>query len=111
MQTVDVQEVGVSKRQMLFLQRWSMRSTRTGQGGGAAGRKLYLKTREVLKSAKGRMRARGKMWDISPSRDGLCEGRAHRGGRTTTQTINEVTVHIASDSVVYNILYNIIRKA
>lgn len=103
MQTVDVQEVGVSKRQMLFLQRWSMRSTRTGQGGGAAGRKLYLKTRDVLKSAKGRMRARGKMWDISPSGDSLCEGRAHRGGRNTTQTINEVTVHTASDSVVYYI--------
>lgn len=47
-ETVDVQEVGLSTVQKLFLQRWSMRSSRTGQGGGAAGRKLYMKTRETL---------------------------------------------------------------
>ncbi|CAG04766.1 unnamed protein product [Tetraodon nigroviridis] len=47
-ETVDVQEVGLSAAQQLFLQRWSTRSSRTGQGGGAAGRKLCLKTREKV---------------------------------------------------------------
>ncbi|XP_061644679.1 uncharacterized protein LOC133485264 isoform X1 [Phyllopteryx taeniolatus] len=49
MQTVDVQEVGVSRQHKSFLQRCGMPTTmRTGQGGGATGRKLYLKTRHIL---------------------------------------------------------------
>lgn len=47
-ETVDVQEVGLSAAQQSFLQRWSTRSSRTGQGGGAAGRKLCLKSRESV---------------------------------------------------------------
>lgn len=98
-QTVDVQEVGVSKLQKLFLQRWGMRVSRTGQGGGAAGRKLYLKTREFLKPAKScqRRRVRCKMWEFSQSRDVLpySEGGAgntqHRP-RNATQPFNQVRV-------------------
>lgn len=52
-ETVDVQEVGLSTVHKVFLQRWSTRSSRTGQGGGAAGRKLYLKTREQLPKKRG----------------------------------------------------------
>lgn len=96
-QTVDVQEVGVSKLQKLFLQRWSTRPSRTGQGGGAAGRKLYLKTREALKSARSsqRGRAQSKMWMFSPSRDvpPYREGGAgntQRARRQTTQQCNQV---------------------
>lgn len=96
-QTVDVQEVGVSKLQKLFLQRWSTRPSRTGQGGGAAGRKLYLKTREALKSARSsqRGRAQSKMWMFSPSRDvpPYREGGAgntQRARRQTTQQYNQV---------------------
>lgn len=92
-QTVDVQEVGVSKLQKLFLQRWSTRLSRTGQGGGAAGRRLYLKTREALKSARGsqRGRAQSKMWKFSPSRDvppyreGGAGNMQHARRRTTQQ--------------------------
>lgn len=71
-QTVDVQDVGVSKLHKFVLQRWSSRLSRTGQGGGATGRSLCLKSREVLKSA-GRSQSRGapfKMWTFCPSRDG-----------------------------------------
>ncbi len=98
-QTVDVQEVGVSKLQKLFLQRWGMRVPRTGQGGGAAGRKLCLKTRELLKSAKSsqRRRGRGKKWEFSPSRDVLPHseggaGHTQLGRRNTTQKFNQVRV-------------------
>lgn len=52
-ETVGVQEVGLSTVQKMFLQRWSTRSSRTGQGGGAAGRKLYMKTREQLPKRRG----------------------------------------------------------
>ncbi|XP_068443947.1 uncharacterized protein [Clinocottus analis] len=74
-QTVDVQEVVVSKLQKLLLQRWG--PTRAGQGGGAVGRKLYLKTRELLKSTKsvhGR-KGQGKMWALSQSGDVLPRGK------------------------------------
>ncbi|XP_032383140.1 uncharacterized protein LOC116696354 isoform X2 [Etheostoma spectabile] len=90
-QTVDVQEVGVSRLQKLFLQRWGLRASMTGQGGGAAGRKLYLKTRELLKPAKGRTR-RSKMWefsqsgDVPPYREG---GGNTQRGRSTTQQFNK----------------------
>lgn len=71
-QTVDVQDVRVSKLQKLFLQRWGTRLSRTGQGGGAAGRALFLKPREVLKSARSsqRWKAQGKMWTFNPSTGG-----------------------------------------
>ncbi|XP_018535444.1 uncharacterized protein LOC108885544 [Lates calcarifer] len=96
-QTVDVQDVGVSRLQKVFLQRWGMRTSRTGQGGGAAGRKLYLKTRELLTPAKSqRVRRRGKVWEISQSGDLLLHnegggggggggGNTQRGRRSTTQ--------------------------
>lgn len=93
-QTVDVQDVGVSKLQKVFLQRWSTRLARTGQGGGAAGRSLCLKSREVLKSARG-SRSRGapfKMWTSCPSRDGppykekVSGGTVHSRKRTKKPT-------------------------
>lgn len=70
-ETVEVQDVGVSKLQKSFLQRWRTKLSRTGQGGGAAGRSLCLKSREVLKSAR-RSQSRGaplKMWTFCPSKD------------------------------------------
>ncbi|XP_056294673.1 uncharacterized protein LOC130209198 isoform X2 [Pseudoliparis swirei] len=82
-QTVDLQDVGVSKLQTFFLQRWG--PSRTGQGGGSVGRKLYLKTRELLKSTKSgqRRRRRGKVWEFSQSGDVLpdCKGGGGGGGR------------------------------
>ncbi|XP_044061778.1 uncharacterized protein LOC122880569 [Siniperca chuatsi] len=95
MQTVDVQEVGVSRLQKLFLQRWGMRASRPGQGGGAVGRKLHLKTRELLKPAKShRRRGRGKVWEFSQSGDLLPYsegggGNTQRGRRNTTQQFNQ----------------------
>ncbi|XP_034739271.1 uncharacterized protein LOC117951606 [Etheostoma cragini] len=90
-QTVDVQEVGVSRLQKLFLQRWGLRASMTGQGGGAAGRKLHLKTRELLKPAKGRKR-RSKGWEFSQSGD-VPPYRERGGntqrGRSTTQPCNQ----------------------
>lgn len=89
-QTVDVQEVGVSRLQKLFLQRWGMRASRTGQGGGAAGRKLYLKTRDLLK----RRRGRGKVWEWSQDGD-VKEGgggNTQRGRRNTKQQVMQVRV-------------------
>lgn len=97
-QTVDVQDVGVGKLQKLFLQRSGLRATRTGQGGGAAGRKLFLKTRELLKPAKSRRRGRGKGWDFSESGDllpfSVGGGNTQRGRRSTTQQLNQVRVFI-----------------
>lgn len=99
-QTVDVQEVGVSGLHKLFLQRWGMRASRTGQGGGAAGRKLHLKTRELLNPARSCQRRRGRreVWGFSLSGDvQLCEGGAHhkqRGRRNMTQQFNKVRVLI-----------------
>lgn len=67
-QKVGVQEVGLGKLQKQFLHRWG---TRTGQGGGAVGRKLFLKDRDVpLPARRGlRARGRGKVTDVSQSRD------------------------------------------
>ncbi|TNN77680.1 BTB/POZ domain-containing protein 18 [Liparis tanakae] len=103
-QTVDLQDVGVSKLQKFFLQRWG--PSRTGQGGGAVGRKLYLKTRELLKSTKSgqRTRRRGKVWEFSQSGDALpdCKGGGGGGGggrgnaqpkRNAEQQLNLVRVH------------------
>lgn len=75
-ETVDVQEVGLSAVQKVFLQRWSTRSSRTGQGGGAAGRKLCLKTREKLPKRRGR--GPEKMEKVSFNK---CEPPANEGGR------------------------------
>lgn len=99
-QMVDVQDVGVSKLQKLFLQRGGVRVSRPGQGGGAVGRKLYLKTRELLKPAKScqRRRRRCKEWEFSQSGDVLCftEGgggeNKQSGGRNTEQQCNQVSV-------------------
>ncbi|XP_074504892.1 uncharacterized protein LOC141775433 isoform X1 [Sebastes fasciatus] len=90
-QTVDVQDVGVSRLQKLFLQRWG--SSRTGQGGGAVGRKLYLNTRELLKSAK-RRKGRGKAWELSQRGDAppYSEGGGgskQRGRKSTVQQCNQ----------------------
>lgn len=66
--TLDVQDVGLSAVQKAFLQRWSTRSSRAGQGGGAVGRKLYLKTREVPIFTKGRKKGREKVIKSSPNK-------------------------------------------
>lgn len=93
-QTVDVQEVGVSKLQKMFLQRRGTRASRPGQGGGAVGRKLYLKTRELLKTAKScqRRRGRGKVWEFNQSGDVIEGGESYtqRGRRSTPQQFNQV---------------------
>ncbi|CAJ1058643.1 uncharacterized protein LOC117817857 isoform X1 [Xyrichtys novacula] len=69
-QTVDVQTVGVGKIQKMFLQRWGVRTPRTGQGGGAVGRMLCLKTREILKTTKScTRRRRAQKWDFGQSGD------------------------------------------
>ncbi|XP_042275567.1 uncharacterized protein LOC121902364 isoform X3 [Thunnus maccoyii] len=94
-QTVDVQDVGVSRLQKLFLQRWGMQACRTSQGGGAVGRKLYLKTRELLKKSCQRRRGRGKAWDFIQSGELLPYseigggGKTRRGRRTTTQELKQ----------------------
>lgn len=91
-QTVDVQEVGVSRLQKLFLQRWGVRAPRTGQGGGAAGRRLYLKTRELLSCQ--RRRGRGKVWEFSQSGEvwEAGAGNTQRGRRNTKQQFKQVRV-------------------
>ncbi|XP_041845769.1 uncharacterized protein LOC121642842 isoform X2 [Melanotaenia boesemani] len=68
-QMMDVQKVRVGKLQKLFLHRWGMRIPRTGQGGGTVGRKLYVKSREVEKTASHSQRSRSKMWVVSQSGD------------------------------------------
>lgn len=77
-ETVDVQEVGLSTVQKLFLQRWSTTSSRTGQGGGAAGRKLCLKTREQL--PKRRSRGPEKIRKVSLIKDNAPLNEGGRGG-------------------------------
>ncbi|XP_055080735.1 uncharacterized protein LOC129456578 [Periophthalmus magnuspinnatus] len=59
-QTVDVQDVGVSKLSKMYLQRWGMYVNRTGQGGGAVGRKLYVKSREFVRSRRSTLRQKGR---------------------------------------------------
>ncbi|KAL7394910.1 hypothetical protein ABVT39_006831 [Epinephelus coioides] len=91
-QMVDVQEVGVSRLQKMFLHRWGLRASKTGQGGGAAGRKLYLKTRELLKTNKKR-RGRSSVWESSQSGDmppysGTGGGNTQRK-RSTTQLLKQ----------------------
>ncbi|KAG7230352.1 hypothetical protein INR49_024456 [Caranx melampygus] len=97
MQTVDVQDVGVSKVQKLFLQRWGRRSSMTGQGGGAAGRKLFLKTREFLKPTRSYQRRRkGNMaWEFSQSGDSK-GGGAQCGGGSTSQQIKQRSLLVGS---------------
>ncbi|XP_033992200.1 uncharacterized protein LOC117487667 [Trematomus bernacchii] len=87
-QTVDVQEVGVSRLQKLFLQRVWGGTPRTGQGGGAAGRKLFLKPRELLKSTK--KRGPGKVWGVGDVLPYIGErgGKTQRGRKSTTQQVN-----------------------
>ncbi|XP_077388387.1 uncharacterized protein LOC144025876 isoform X2 [Festucalex cinctus] len=64
-QTVDVQEVRVSRQHKSLLRRCGRSaSMRTGQGGGTIGRKLHLRTRH--RSPQGRQR-RPKLWDFCPS--------------------------------------------
>ncbi|XP_040903625.1 uncharacterized protein LOC121188117 [Toxotes jaculatrix] len=100
MQTVDVQEVGVSKLQKLFLQRWGTRTSRTGQGGGAAGRKLYVKTRELLMSAKsyqGRRR-RCKAWEFSHmSHSEGGGGNMQHGRRSARQPFKQDSLLVGMD--------------
>ncbi|XP_035809592.2 uncharacterized protein LOC111576483 isoform X2 [Amphiprion ocellaris] len=95
-QKVDLQEVGVGRVQKLFLHRSGTRIPRTGQGGGAVGRKLYLNTREIFKPGTSckRGRGRGKMWEFSQSRDVLVGGErggghSQRGRKKTAQQLKQ----------------------
>lgn len=98
-QTVDVQDAEASKLHKLFLHRWGVRAFRTGQGGGAAGRKLSLKTRECVKSAKScpRRRARYKKNEFEPIRDPLPARKL--GAHTTpgTQAFNQVRAGLTAN--------------
>ncbi|XP_040029609.2 uncharacterized protein LOC120817437 isoform X3 [Gasterosteus aculeatus] len=95
-QRVDVQEVGASRLHKVFLQR--SRSSRAGQGGGAVGRKLDLKTRELLRLAKTR-KGRGKVWEFSQSGDVLTNSECGGGGRRSrggnTQQFNQDGLPVA----------------
>lgn len=85
--TLDVQDVGLSAVQKAFLQRWSTRSSRAGQGGGAVGRKLYLKTREVPMFTKSRRKGREKVIKSSPNKVlPLPEGRRVLAGGCNPRT-------------------------
>ncbi|XP_061755546.1 uncharacterized protein LOC133552337 isoform X2 [Nerophis ophidion] len=61
MQKVDVQTVAPSKQHRSLLHRCgTAAAVRTGRGGGATGRKLYLKTRHILHSFWRAQRKRGR---------------------------------------------------
>ncbi|XP_061786232.2 uncharacterized protein [Nerophis lumbriciformis] len=64
MQKVDVQTVVASKQHRSLLHRCgTAAAVRTGRGGGATGRKLYLKTRRILDSFWRSQRRRGRgLW-------------------------------------------------
>ncbi|KAM8847743.1 uncharacterized protein ACB058_011602 [Synchiropus picturatus] len=70
-QIVDVQNVGVSRKHLKFQQRWGVRVSSRGLGGGAAGRKMHLTTREQLNLAKTFQRRRvfRKVWEFD------CDGQ------------------------------------
>ncbi|XP_058505187.1 uncharacterized protein LOC131472246 [Solea solea] len=98
MQTVDVQDVGVSRLQKQFLQRWGSRVSRTGQGGGAVGRRLDLKSREFLKKFESSQKRgrRGKMCEFSESVKALPHNEAGGGKkRSVTQQLKQVSVPFA----------------
>lgn len=91
---VDSQEVGVSKMQTLFPQRGWGRASRPGQGGGTVGRKLYQRSRELLKRGRGRhtytthweLSHRGNTLVFSGRRRGRPRGNSKQcGGRNTQQ--------------------------
>ncbi|CAK6971947.1 uncharacterized protein LOC121902364 isoform X3 [Scomber scombrus] len=113
MQTVDVQDVGVSVLQKLFLQRWGIYVCRTGQGGGAVGRKLFLKTREALKKSRPRKRGGGKACDVSQSGELVPNsemgggGNTQRGRRTTTQRTGAKSAASVSPSSTARPFYNV----
>lgn len=91
-----VQEVKLGKKQKMFLHRWGRTAHVTGQGGGAVGRRLDVKSREILKTEKSRQRrGRGKAWEFSQSADKqlYSEGRggsSQRGRKRSTQQLNQV---------------------
>nr|XP_020450433.1 uncharacterized protein LOC109957127 isoform X2 [Monopterus albus] len=103
-QTVAVQDVGMSRLQKLFLKKERVRTSRAGQGGGAVGRKLYLKTREFLTSAKScqRTRRRGKVWEFSETGDTLPYsekgggGGAKSGRKTRAQQRNQDSLPVGT---------------
>ncbi|XP_034036813.1 uncharacterized protein LOC117519649 [Thalassophryne amazonica] len=81
MQTVDVQKVGVSVFHRKWVQRWTAEALRTGQGGGATGRKLQLKTRDLLTSSKTcqSRRPHSKVWEVSDTGEVLLQSKRGRG--------------------------------
>ncbi|XP_053735509.1 uncharacterized protein LOC128767455 [Synchiropus splendidus] len=70
-QIVDVQNVGVSRKHLKFQQRWGLSVSSRGLGGGTAGRKMHLTTREQLNLAKTCQRRRvfRKVWEFD------CDGQ------------------------------------
>lgn len=97
-QTVDVQDVEASKLHKLFPRRWGARAFRTGQGGGAAGRKLSLNTREFVKLAtscpKRRARYKKKEFELITDTLPTCERGARSTPGITTQVRELVLLHM-----------------
>ncbi|KAF6726721.1 hypothetical protein FQA47_002038 [Oryzias melastigma] len=62
---VDGENVKTSKPKKMLLQKWGVKTPRTGQGGGSVGKKLFLKTRDDLKATR-RQRGCSQAWKQSP---------------------------------------------
>ncbi|XP_007565892.1 uncharacterized protein LOC103147468 isoform X1 [Poecilia formosa] len=104
-QMVDVQEIGVSKLQKLFLHRWRVRTPRAGQGGGAVGRRLHQKTREELEPAKKKPRRRGNVFEEDQSQEtpqGRGGANTQRERRKTTQQVAKASLPIGTDQICRN---------
>ncbi|XP_029021201.1 uncharacterized protein LOC114864507 [Betta splendens] len=82
---VEVQDVGVSRLQKLFLQKGGRGPPKPGQGGGAVGRRLCVKTRELLKRAK-RGQQYSTEWDVSQSEKMLTFTERGQGRRVSKQS-------------------------
>ncbi|XP_012727327.2 uncharacterized protein LOC105932632 [Fundulus heteroclitus] len=103
-QTVDAQEIVASKLQREFLHRWRVSTPRTGQGGGAVGRKLYLKTREELepagkvtrRKARGKVLEEGQGQDMNRGSDGAAAD-GQRGQRNAWRQFSKANVSVGTD--------------
>ncbi|XP_047441171.1 uncharacterized protein LOC125008133 [Mugil cephalus] len=93
-----VQEVRLAKKQSPFLHRWGRAAARvTGQGGGAVGRRLDVKSRELLKTERSRQRrGRGKAWEPSPSADKQPCSKGRGGRKRSTQQLKRDRVPVRS---------------
>ncbi|XP_055015097.1 uncharacterized protein LOC129410622 isoform X2 [Boleophthalmus pectinirostris] len=95
-QTVDVQDVGVSKLSKMYLERWGVYLNRTGQGGGVVGRKLYMKSREFVRSGRStrRRKGRGIEWDLDQSAT-ILKSEKRKSGRPRKAVITPVQAPVS----------------